>query len=166
MMKNTLLSIALLLLIAGCEQHKVNTESGSAVEFYLLDSYSTLENSSRIIESGATLNDSALIAYDEIITYNSNSHEFRVAGEVIERLTFASAFAVTVDREIIYTGYIWAAYSSAIVDWIIIDQVFIKDNLLQVQLGYPGTLPGITIPDRRNDPRILEVLRRDKKLIE
>jgi hypothetical protein len=51
------------------------------------------------------------------------------------------------------------------VNWIVIDQVFIKDNVLKVELGYPGTPPGNIIPDKRNDPRILAVLERDHKLV-
>jgi hypothetical protein len=37
-------------------------------------------------------------------------------------------------------------------------------NKMQVRLGYPGLLPGQVIPDKRNDPRIIQVFKQDNKL--
>jgi hypothetical protein len=40
------------------------------------------------------------------------------------------------------------------------------DNELWVELGYPGPIDGVEIPDERNHPLILDIFRRDGKLIE
>lgn len=137
------------------------------MEFYLLEDYAVNEPGMAIIEDYATIGDTALIHYDEILSYNPGTHTFKVQDEAIDRLEFASAFAVTVDREIIYTGYFWSGLSSMSVDWVVIDLIFTMNNVLKVELGYPGGHPtdhGIT--DKRNDPRILDVFSRDHKLIE
>ena len=118
-MKNALLLILLLFPCPGCENEPEYTEPGSEVEFYLLDAYSTPEGSMKIIDSTAIINDSALISYDEIISYNPRTYYFRVQEKALERLTYRSAFAVTVDSEIIYTGYVWSGYSSMGVDWVV-----------------------------------------------
>lgn len=74
-------------------------------------------------------------------------------------------FAVTIDKEIIYTGYFWCGYSSSMVDWVTIDPLnYSGKNRLRVSLGYPGLIQGDYIPDDRNDDRILDILRRDSKL--
>jgi hypothetical protein len=165
-MKTILSFFLALFLCLGCNRVNEHTQAGDVVEFYLLQSYSTSENSAEIIENSAILDNTVLIRYDEIISYNPETYEFQVQdGGVIERLTYKSAFAVTVDKKIIYTGYIWSGFSSMSVNWIVIDQVFIKDNVLKVELGYPGTPPGNIIPDKRNEPRFLAVLERDHKLV-
>jgi hypothetical protein len=51
--------------------------------------------------------------------------------------------------------------------WVVADPLFygINDGL-KINLGYPGTWEGYEIPDKRNDPRILAVFRKDGKLVE
>ena len=39
-------------------------------------------------------------------------------------------------------------------------------NELKVELGYPGQIQGTIIPDKRNDSQILDIFKRDNKLIE
>jgi len=93
----------------------------------------------------------------------------RIAGwlnDFENNLIHGSAFALTIDKEVIYTGYFWASFSSLMCDWIIIDPLNISGkNELTVKLGYPGMVVGDTIPDKRNDKRLLDVLRMDNKLI-
>ncbi len=101
-----------------------------------------------------------------IISYNSKKFEFKVSAQALEKLNQYDAFAVTVDRQIIYTGYFWSSVSSRSVNWIVIDLLFTENNTLYVQMGYPGGMLSSSIPDNRNDSRILDVLRRDNKLID
>jgi hypothetical protein len=155
-----------LLAVSSCKKEELNPETGSNVEFYLLDNYLTDQFDVKINEETATIRDSALILYDEILSYNPQTYEFVVQAGVTERLKEYSAFAVTVDREVIYTGYFWTSISSRSVEWVVIDLIFSGKNTLRVQLGYPGLLEGFTIPDKRNDSRILDVLKRDNKLVQ
>ena len=77
------------------------------------------------------------------------------------------AFAVAADEELAYTGYFWPGYSSMGCQWITTDPLFIGNrNTMTMGLGYPGLIEGTSIPDNRNDPRILEIFRADGKLIE
>jgi hypothetical protein len=165
-MKTTFVILTVLLISTSCKKEKINPDAGTNVEFYLIDNYTTDQLDMPINEDSATLNDTVLISYSEIISYNSKTYEFKVSEEVLERLNYYQAFAVTVDKEIIYTGYFWASFSSLIVNWVVIDILFTENNMLHVQLGYPGLLEGMSIPDRRNDTRILDVMQRDNKLIE
>jgi hypothetical protein len=49
--------------------------------------------------------------------------------------------------------------------WVVADPLFIEnDHGLMINLGYPGTWEGYEIPDKRNDPRILETFKQDGKL--
>lgn len=64
-------------------------------------------------------------------------------------------------------GYFWPGYSSQSCEWVIIDPFSIDtDNEMKVELGYPGSVLGIEIPDERNANQILDVFRRDDKLIQ
>ncbi|NTW77923.1 MAG: hypothetical protein HGB33_09190 [Syntrophaceae bacterium] len=74
------------------------------------------------------------------------------------------AFAVVIDGEIIYTGYFWAAFSSAICDWTNIDYLDYGNNLLCVKLGYPTDSYGSQDADQRNNEMILDLLDCDGKL--
>jgi hypothetical protein len=131
-------------------------------------------NTHKIINSTVKLSDSIIIRYDDILSYNPNNYTFTVTKYLADKLNafennhiHGTPFAVTVDREIIYTGYFWAGLSSSSVDWVTIDPLnYSGKNQLRVQLGYPGLFEGDFIPDDRNDERILRILRRDSKLIE
>jgi hypothetical protein len=171
-MKSSLIILSLLMLATSCEisvgegEPDPAAEAGSKVEFYYIveqeiDSYQV-----QINESKVELADTVLIPYEEILSYNAKTYTFTVTDEARKRLEYYRGFAVTVDREIIYTGYFWTSLSSRSVDWVVIDLIRFKGNELTVQLGYPPQLSAVKITDKRNDPRILEVFRRDGKLIE
>ena len=174
-MKNTIVAVLILFIsmyFTSCE--KDNTASNSKVEFYLLTSFKKKYDSFKIIDGSAIISDTALIKYDEIISYNKNKYSFKVSDRIVGWLNdfennpiHGTAFALTIDKEVIYTGYFWASFSSLMCDWIVIDPLNISGkNELTVKLGYPGLVVGDTIPDKRNDKRILDVLKMDNKLIE
>lgn len=165
-----LLFFALLITLPkSCD--KWSDEVKGDVEFYLLDSYETLENSCAIDNSSAVIRKKPLLAYSELKTYNSSTHVFAIteaAARVIEDQEYSVrglAFAVAANDEVVYTGYFWPAYSSLSCQWIVIDPLMILgDNELHVQLGYPGHYDGADIPDERNNDLILDIFRRDGKL--
>lgn len=172
-MKPALLIFAILFLAGSCEVKEVQKDpeirSVSVVEFYYLQDEEKLNGyDSQIDEAAAKIADTVLISYDEILSYNAKTYTFTVTEEARKRLEFFRPFAVTVDSVIIYTGYFWTSLSSRSVDWVVIDLISMtgNENELKVQLGYPGQWDGLAIPDKRNDPRILEVFREDGKLIE
>lgn len=152
---------------ASCDKYDTDIEGDVAI--YLLDEYTTGEGSRSILNSGIVLEDEPIVSYNEIISYNSVTHTFKITGAAAEKLTdlYQSAFAVTIEGVIIYTAYFWSALSSQIVDWVVTDLVTVsQSNKMEIKLGYPYLMEDMNIPDNRNDNRILSVFKRDNKLID
>lgn len=173
-MRNLILILFVsLIALTGCKKEDPTVNSGSVIEIYLLKSYKKEINSSRIRSDSIELDDAALIKNSEIYSYNRSTFTFEISAAKRNWLndfqtnkTHGKAFAVTIDKTIIYTGYFWAGFSSASVDWIVIDPLnYSRQNTLTVRLGYPGLFPQMNIPDLRNDPRIIELLRITNRLI-
>jgi hypothetical protein len=168
-----LISIVSLLAFTSCKKDNLTPNSNGGIEIYLLKAYTKEINSSRIINESIVLDDSALINDSEIYSYNMSTFTFQISAAKAQWLndfqtnkTHGRAFAVTVDKTIIYTGYFWASFSSSSVDWIVIDPLnYSRQNTLTVRLGYPGLFPQMVIPDLRNDPRLIELLRITNRLI-
>jgi hypothetical protein len=157
--------------IASCDKSD-NVGSGE-VAFYLLDDFDTLNVDCAIDESTVVLESEELIEYSWLLSYDPVEYVFRISDEAVEVIenmehsVFGIPFGVAADGELIYTGYFWPSYSSLICQWITIDPLLIgMDNGFHVRLGYPGQIDGVDIPDRRNDPRILEIFRSYGKLVE
>jgi hypothetical protein len=168
-MTRSIIIVLIIFLFAGCEKYQYVRQPGSGLEFYLIKDFQRAGTTSKIINSTVNLSDSVIIRYDEIVSYNSRDYTFTVTKSCAHKLDdfkiHGTPFAVTIDKEIIYTGYFWCGFSSASVDWVTIDPLnYSGKNWLQVSLGYPGLFEGDYIPDNRNDYRILEALTRDGKL--
>ncbi len=170
---NGVLIICVIAVFVSFSCNKVNTPSNAEVEFYLLSSFKTNNGTCKIIDISVIMSDTALIKYDEIISYDMRNYSFKVSDSIANWLNdfennqiHTRAFALTIDKEVIYTGYFWAGFSSAMCGWIVIDPLnYSGKNELEVRLGYPGLIEGETIPDNRNNKRLLDVLRMDSKLI-
>lgn len=169
----TLIFLVFLILISFTACEKNSDEVTGVVEIYLLEEFETVGEGAGIDAASAVTKPKPLVKYDDLRKYNAEEYFFKVtddARETIENMpqsVFGIAFAVTADDELIYTGYFVPLYSSASVQWIVIDPLFWRlDNRMYVELGYPGLIEGSVIPDHRNDPRILDIFRRDGKLVE
>jgi hypothetical protein len=166
--------ILLTVLSAGsCCKINESPNSVQGVELYLLEAFEmTDQHYFQIDESSVTTKNSPLLEYEELIIYNAGNYTFKISETAKTKIrdlkhpVHGLAFAVKVDNESIYTGYFWPSYSSMSCDWVVIDPYIGDDNEMQVRLGYPGPTQGIIIPDNRNDPRLLEVFRKDGKLLE
>jgi hypothetical protein len=171
-MARSIIISLLILFFAGCEKYQSPRQSGYGLEFYLIKDFQRVGTSDKIINSSVILSDSVIIYYDEILSYNSDTYTFTLTASSADRLNdfknnhiHGTPFAVTINKEIIYTGYFWCGYSSSMVDWVTIDPLnYSGKNQLRVSLGYPGLILGDYIPDNRNDDRILDILSRDRKL--
>ncbi len=143
------------------------------VEFYLLDFYENLDSTPAIDLTSIVLSEDALLSYEELKTYNAREYFFNITSEAKDKIEGMAhsvsgvAFAVTANEDVVYTGYFVPSYSSIALQWIVIDPLFWHlTKRMHVNLGYPGTIEGSDIPDLRNDERILEIFRRDRKLVE
>jgi hypothetical protein len=164
--------LLLILLFSGCESYQNENLPDYGLEFYHIKDFQRIANTSKIINNSVILSDTVIIHYDDIISYDSNNYTFTVTEKTINYLNdnkynvYGTPFAVVADNKLIYTGYFWPGFFSAAIDWVVIDPInYSGKNRLTVQLGYPGLFEGDSIPDNRNDKRILDILRRDSKLI-
>jgi hypothetical protein len=162
-----LLTVAFI--ISSCEKDtRSEEEIKGDVYFYLLKSYETKNNSSEIITSTAQIADKPLINYKDIISYNSDLSVYNISKKAREKIlslitdVSGPAFAVTIDKKIIYVGYFWPVTSSASCDWTNIDPLFIDfwDGL--------KVMPGDNWdkPNPGNDSSLIEIFKRDKKLVD
>jgi hypothetical protein len=171
-MRCVLLSVIFLACLnSSCE--KKNSFPDGALNIYLLSDQDSREALWEIDETKITLEEKPLINYKDIMSYDPGAHVFKITSSARDRIKSLAnslhtcTFAMVADKEIIYTGYFWASFSSAICPWLTIDPIFAQyAGELKVQLGYPGVMEGISIPDRRNDERLLGILRHDGKLLD
>jgi hypothetical protein len=158
------------LVLTGCQKNSGDVTG--EVEIYLLDAYETENGGCAIQLQTVTLQQKPLVGYSDLLNYNSKEYYFRItasAGETIREMphsVFGTAFAVTADKEVIYTGYFIPSFSSCICQCTVIDPLMTTSGKMHVNLGYPGPIEDVVIPDHRNDTRILEIFRRDGRLEE
>jgi hypothetical protein len=116
--------------------------------------------------------DSPLISMNDIITYNSQTHEIKLSGSAFERLTQmdipvrGKSFVVCVDRKTLYWGAFWTPVSSISFDGVTIwKPLSLKEpHVITLSLGYP--VPSFYQgEDPRNNPQALKSLEQAGKLI-
>ncbi len=113
------------------------------------------------------LKNQPLLTADDIIAYESATHEILLTAGAFERLqdTFTTPvdvdglpFVVSVGAERIYGGALWTPLSSLTFDGVIILQPFVAEPpVIRLDVGYPS--PGVfTGADPRADERIMNAL--------
>ena len=161
------------LFFSSCRENtsELLVDSGDVVEIYLLESF-TKTGDLKIDESTIQLKSTPLITYSDIVSYNSSKHIFKLTDNgknAIANLTQSGirmAYAVKAKGEVIYTGYFWSNVMSSSCDWGVMDIIDLPiKNEIIVKIGYPWLLAGDNIPDKRNDKRIIDVLKSGNKLI-
>lgn len=163
--------IAGIFLFTACEESDDPEASEGIVELYLINEYETTQHAFQIDESTVTLPTQPLIGSDDFIAYNPKNHTFTISDVAKEKINHLDhkvhgiAFAVAVDRNLIYTGYFWPGYSSMSCTWVVIDPLHLYNgNELKVQLGYPGGFPDSKIPDNRNHQALINAFTQHQKL--
>lgn len=159
----------------SCEKNDSNPtrDIPGEVKFYLIDEYETVDETLEIDLATVVLKEDPLLNYSELRAYNARDFFFKLsdgARDIIENMEHSVggiAFAVTANEELVYTGYFVPSYSSISMQWIVIDPIFWHfTNRMYVNIGYPGQIEGVEIPDLRNDERILKIFRRDGRLVD
>jgi hypothetical protein len=175
-MRLPFLLIALTLYTTACSKKQVVTPpvptDANPMAIYALKSFSTFGNGFKIDESTAVLEELPLVAYKDIVSYSATGHIMTLTEDgkkVIQNLEqsgIRKAFAIKAKNTVVYTGYFWSSIMSSTCDWAIMDVIDLPiQKTLKVQLGYPSDLFRGTVPDRRSDNRIFDILRADNKLI-
>ncbi len=162
----------LAIILFACKSNVEPIPTGN-VELFLLESFNTIDNTFQIVEPSVVAKETPLVYYSDFISYDPNNYIFKLSDnskkaiEDLKHSVHGLAFAIMEDNKLVYTGYFWPSYSSMSCDWAIMDPFTLSfGNELKVELGYPGQREGVVIPDKRNDKRILDVFRRDGKLID
>jgi hypothetical protein len=156
----TVFSFALL----SCEK-----DSGSGLEIYLLNDFQKKSSSYEIISGSEKLSKNPIISYNEIVLYDSTDHYFQIESSKAQEFNQknwsvqGTAFSLTINKSIIYSGYFMPGYSSLGINWIAIDPLSINSTI-RVSLGYPAEWPPLSNRDPRNDARIINLLVKDNKL--
>jgi len=163
--------VFLSLISVSCE--KKNTVHEEGIHIYLLSDHESLDPLWENDESTILPEENPIITYADILSYNPKSHIFKISSSAQESLKGKESeihgrpFVLVANKEYIYTGYFWASYSSAICPWLTIDPIHAQySGELRIELGYPWMMEDMIIPDRRNDERILGIMRQDRKLID
>jgi hypothetical protein len=157
--------------ITSCDLTDNGPYPNGRVDIYLLKSWQLKANSFQIQEKDIEMEVEPLVSYNELLQYDQKEYAFKLSESARQRINnlesfgHGKPFAVTVNDSVVYTGYFWASFSSALCDWVIIDPLTISsDEWMRVSLGYPWQMPDFNIPDKRNDQSILQVFKADKKL--
>lgn len=165
-MRHIVTFFTILLIVGSC--NKDYTGSDGTVEIYLLKTVELIPNECKVNASGSSLEAAPLITNQEIIEYSTNDYEFKLTSggiEKIKNLQDKTAFAVTVNRLVIYYGFFKPSISSSSCGHsITMDLDFLSGNKIIMKLGYPGQIQGITIEDNRNDPVLTAELAKQNKL--
>ena len=166
MRRSLLVFVTVTTICFSCKNDK--TKAGEDVEFYLLTTYQTVTAKCQIDPSVSILQDTPIIKNYEILAYSKTDYKFKLTEAAIQKVkTFidTTPFAVTVDKQVIYYGFFKPSYSSSSCDHsITMDLDWTSGNKFTIKLGYPSALPGVTVDDKRNDPKLIETLKQQGKL--
>lgn len=156
--------LALLLLpLFTCNKDKI--DAGSKVEIYLLESYELVAGKCQVNASTITLKNEPLVANDEIITYSNDDHTYTVTRATVQKIVALpgrTPFALTINKEIIFTGFYMPLIMSSTCEHSITMSTGVQNKIF-MNLGYPY-FSTTGIDDKRNDPSLLAILHAQGKL--
>lgn len=147
---------------------KENVKGGEAVEVYLLKRSQLVTGKCQIDPLLSVLQDTAIIKNQDILEYSQSKYQFKLTDLAIQKVkTFQdfTAFAVTVDKQVIYYGFFKPSVSSSSCDHsITMDLDWTSGNKINLKLGYPSLMQSVTIDDERNHSMLIATLRNQGKL--
>ena len=165
-MRLILFILAITATCVSCKKNKV--AAGKDVEIYLLKTYQPVAGKCQVDAATAVLEDLPAMRNEDIFSYSKTSYQFTLSNSAIQKVNVfngGAAFAVTVDKQVIYYGILKLNISSSSCDHsITMDVMLARENKIQMNLGYPGLLQGVTIDDQRNNPTLIATLNAQGKL--
>ena len=124
------------------------------------------------MQSHIALAEQPLIGMDDIISYNTQTHELNLTAAAFERLcqldvpTVGTSFLVCVNKSPVYWGAFWTPLSSQSFDGVTIWKPYGPSDppIVTLELRYPAS-SFYSGEDPRNKPEIISALRQAGKLI-
>jgi len=113
--------------------------------------------------------DEPLLSAADILSYKWEMHQIQITHEAYQRLSRLEVpvsglpFVTCVGRHPVYSGALWTMVSSASFEGVVILFPLFEEDLLQIELGYPGP-DFFQGDDPRPDPQIYESLSQAGKL--
>lgn len=168
-MRHIVYCLLITTLFTACKKSSENASS-SKVEIYLLKSFSSgidTANPHCTKITNAVVEDHPIITNGDIGYYVQSTATFGLKKNikpVIQHFSHAQAFAVTVDKQPVYFGLFHPAYYSSLVFGLaVIDPILTSETEMNIRyLAFDAsTSPTL---DKRNDSRILNVLRSTGRL--
>lgn len=145
-------------------------ESASKVDIYMLKSFTTsinrTTNPGAISISNAILEDTALVADNEIESYTQSTTTFQLRKDIrsiIQNYSTDKAFAVTVDNKPVYYGLFHSSYLSSITFGLATIDPFTSNQQLTINFTTNGS-SDLLHQDKRNDSRITNSLKTSQRL--
>jgi hypothetical protein len=147
---------------------KENVKGGDTVEFYLFKRSQFVTGKCQIDPLVSVLQDTAIIKNQDILEYSQSNYQFKLTDLAIQKVkTFPdfTSFAVTVDKKVIYYGFFKPSISNSSCEHsITMDLDRTSGNKIDLRLGYPSLMQGVTIDDERNNSKLIATLRNQGKL--
>jgi hypothetical protein len=165
-MRPILYFLTIAIICLSCK--KENAKGGDTVEVYLFKRSQLVTGKCQIDPLLSVLQDTAIIKNQDILEYSQSNYQFKLTDLAIQKVkTFPdfTSFAVTVDRKVIYYGFFKPSISSSSCDHsITMDLDRTSGNKIDLRLGYPSLMQGVTIDDERNNSKLIATLRNQGKL--
>lgn len=167
-----LLVLSCMALLLSCSKADDGNPAGASgkVEIYLLNKVEWVPGRCEVDAARSIPDSRPIITNSDIIAYYSSVYEFDVNADAFKRIVGLSdktPFVVTLNKEVIYYGVYKPFISSSSCDHSITMSTLsynINEFRLQMRLGYPGLLQGITVEDLRNHNNLLSALEKQGKL--
>lgn len=173
---NRFLTVALIAFISftlSCSKdHGTGAELASRnrqVTIHMLSKTVFVPGMCQVDESASEVDHAPIVRNDDILGYSESEHRFFVtltSFKKVQNYTGNGGFVVAVNSKAVYYGVLKHMTSSASCDQsITMSPLKVNnDNILFINLGYPGQLPGSSITDDRNKSELIEALRAQGKL--
>lgn len=167
--KQVILLLLLFLFFAGCKKQNDTTDK---VEIYLLQTHTRLVDTSAapaiIRYENISLSAVPLVADSDISGYSAVNTTFYLRknpAPTVRDFGPDKAFAVTVNKAIIYVGEFRPAWLSSVVFGIAtITPTFISERQMKIDFIQLDNRPELKDLDRRNDKRLLDALLKSGRL--
>ena len=161
-MRCTFLFSLIFILLLSCKKE----HNGPEVDIYMLQSFSLninqATNPATISISNAVLAETPLVADHDIRSYTRSTTTFNLRKDIkstIQNYGPDKAFAVTVDKQVVYYGKFHPAYLSSITFGLAtIDPIFYSNNELKIHFAAIDGNSNLQQLDKRNDTLIINAL--------